>query len=626
MALLVALLAASAPPPAAAALADHQPPKIANYFLHWTLSELEARELARWDILILDMELQERSPEMLREIRRRNPNVVILAYVTAGEIRSDAAALGVAAPLRARLASRIHPSWYLTNAAGERRTFWSGTWIVNVTNRAPVAAGERWQDALPRFVRDEVMSSGYWDGVFLDNGWESIEYFARGPVDLDKNGGNEPAAEADRAWQDGLRQMYRRTRELIGPNKLVFQNDGPLYYADVQGQLFENFPRGNWSLTEQQIQRTTRGAIPPAVAVVNSNTGNTGRFADYGNMRFGLTSALLHDAYFSFDYGDQDHGQWYYYDEYDANLGRPVGGARRVDGASGAFSPGVWRRDFERGAALVNAGSAARTVDLGGDFEKLRGTQDPAINDGGIVDEVRLVSQDGVLLRKPLEDVVGGAFTNGAFTRIFHRDGVALRNGFFVSDARFGTGETVLRKDLDGDTLADAVATDGHRMRIVTSGGRNVRFAPYGETFRGRINFSVGDVVGDTTPEIVTAPATTGNALIRVWTLDGREAAPAFHGFDPRFPGGASVAVGNLDGLGKDEVVVGAGPGGGPHVRVFTGDGTPRGGGFFALDPRNTSGISVTVVDVDRNNYRDILVFTRDLTLAAVSAERVAQR
>ncbi len=675
---LACTLAFAAPAEAATDFSQHQTPKIANYFLHWSIDDLDARELARWDVLILDMELQERAPDLLREIHRLNPNVVILAYITAGEIRSDAAQIGSAAPLRARLASRIDPSWYLTDAAGNRRTFWSGTWILNVTNQAPAAGGSRWQDVLPRFVKDDLMSSGLWDGVFFDNGWEEIGYFARGPVDLNRDGSNEASAEADRAWQEGLRQIYRRTRELIGPDKLVFQNDGPMYYADVQGQMFENFPKGNWSATERQIQRTAASGIAPAVPIVNSNTGNTGHFQEYGNMRFGLASTLLNNAYFSFDYGDQDHGQWYYYDEYDANLGQPVGAARRVDGASGNFTAGVWRRDFERGATLVNAGGAAKTVALGGDFEKLRGTQDPAVNDGSVVDEVRLVSQDGIVLRKPLEDVIGGVFTNGAFTRMFNREGVSLRNGFFVEDARFPAGAAVIRTDLDGDGAPDAIGADGARVRVYFANGGSVGFAPYGPTFAGAINIAVGDVTGDGGKEIVTAPATSGHALVKIWGRDGREAAPSFFAFDPKFPGGASVAAGNLDGAGKDEIVVGAGPGGGPHVRVFAGDGkvrdrgffaydprfrggvsvavgeltgdnkmeivtgagpgggphvrvfagdgTPRGQGFFALDARNTAGISVTVVDVDNNNSRDILVFSRALSQARLPTVPVAVR
>jgi len=39
------------------------------------------------------------------------------------------------------------------------------------------------------------------------------------------------------------------------------------------------------------------------VTILNSNTGNSGQRSDYQKVRFGLTSALLSDGYYSFDYG-----------------------------------------------------------------------------------------------------------------------------------------------------------------------------------------------------------------------------------------------------------------------------------------------------------------------------------
>ncbi|HEX4591876.1 MAG TPA: FG-GAP repeat protein, partial [Gemmataceae bacterium] len=42
--------------------------------------------------------------------------------------------------------------------------------------------------------------------------------------------------------------------------------------------------------------------------------------------------------------------------------------------------------------------------------------------------------------------------------------------------------------------------------------------------------------------------------------------------FDPRFTGGVSIATGDLDGNGKADLIVAAGPGGGPNVRVFAPD------------------------------------------------------
>lgn len=61
----------------------------------------------------------------------------------------------------------------------------------------------------------------------------------------------------------------------------------------------------------------------------------------------------------------------------------------------------IWRRDFEGGVAIVNAGSRARVVPLRGTFRHIRGRQAPGVNDGTRVRTVRLRPRDGVILLRP---------------------------------------------------------------------------------------------------------------------------------------------------------------------------------------------------------------------------------
>lgn len=61
----------------------------------------------------------------------------------------------------------------------------------------------------------------------------------------------------------------------------------------------------------------------------------------------------------------------------------------------------IWRRDFEGGVALVNAGTTTRTVPLRGVFRHIEGRQAPGVNTGRPARTVRLRPRDGVILLRP---------------------------------------------------------------------------------------------------------------------------------------------------------------------------------------------------------------------------------
>ena len=69
--------------------------------------------------------------------------------------------------------------------------------------------------------------------------------------------------------------------------------------------------------------------------------------------------------------------------------------------------------------------------------------------------------------------------------------------------------------------------------------------------------------------------------------------------YSPAFTGGITVAVGNVVGAAGsvNEILTGAGPGGGPHVAVFDQAGAPL-EGFFAFGGSFTGGVVVAAGDV----------------------------
>jgi hypothetical protein len=120
--------------------------------------------------------------------------------------------------------------------------------------------------------------------------------------------------------------------------------------------------------------------------------------------------------------------------------------------------------------------------------------------------------------------------------------------------------------------------------------------------FTGGVRVATCDVNGDGVPDIVAGAGPGGGPHVRV--LDGVTGAQppgaigSFFAFGPGFTGGVFVGCLDLNYDGKADVVVGAGPGGGPHVRVFDGatgldiTGTPL-GGFFPFPPAFTGGVFV---------------------------------
>jgi hypothetical protein len=154
---------------------------------------------------------------------------------------------------------------------------------------------------------------------------------------------------------------------------------------------------------------------------------------------------------------------------------------------------------------------------------------------------------------------------------------------------------------------ADAGGGPEVKVYDAATGALKYDFMAYDVNFHGGVRVAVGDVNGDGVPDIVTAPGPGGGPEIEVFDGATGNLIRAFFAFAPAFPGGAFVAVGDVNHDGFADIVVGADAGGGPQVTIFSGKDYGVLYSFFAFDPRFAGGVRVACGDVNGDGHADVI-------------------
>ena len=215
---------------------------------------------------------------------------------------------------------------------------------------------------------------------------------------------------------------------------------------------------------------------------------------------------------------------------------------------------------------------------------------------------------------------VGADAGGGPRVRVYSSDTNEVLFDSFVYDQNFTGGVRVATGDVTGDGVPDLVTAAGF------GGGPHIRvfdgvtfqlvseFFAYESVFRGGAFVAVGDLTGGGKAQIITGAGNGGGPLVKVFNLDGT-VARSFFAYSPIFRGGVRVASGDVNGDGVADIVTGAGVGGGPHVRVFSGGDNSVLLEYQAYGLDYRGGVYVAAGDADGDGFADIITGPGDNTI-----------
>ncbi len=197
----------------------------------------------------------------------------------------------------------------------------------------------------------------------------------------------------------------------------------------------------------------------------------------------------------------------------------------------------------------------------------------------------------------------------GTDVQVRNGDGTLLRT-IPAFTGSFITGTAVAYADFNGDGVRDIVAGagvggDAHvKVFDGASGGLLFSFYAFAPGFQGGVSLAAADLNGDGVADLVVGAGPGGSPHVKVFDLSTGSVAllKSFYAFDPGFVGGVNV------GAGGGALMAATGPGGSPHVKVFAGLTDRLLASFFAFAPDFLGGVRVAAGDVTGDGVTDYVV------------------
>ncbi|MGL4420269.1 MAG: FG-GAP-like repeat-containing protein [Gemmataceae bacterium] len=236
-----------------------------------------------------------------------------------------------------------------------------------------------------------------------------------------------------------------------------------------------------------------------------------------------------------------------------------------------------------------------------------------------------------------LDIVLGAGPGLGSMITVIDGSTFAILRRFSAFEESFTGGVFVAMGDLDNDGQADLLISPdeggGPRVRVLKSANPITVLADFfgidDPDFRGGARVATGEITGDGRMDFIVVAGFGGGPRVAGW--DGARLARGefrrpfadFFAFEETLRNGVYVAAGDFNRDGRADLVLGAGPGGGPRVLVLNGTNPNRVlGNFFAGDETERGGVRVAARDLGNDGQIDLLTGTAPGPVSRVRSYR----
>jgi hypothetical protein len=295
---------------------------------------------------------------------------------------------------------------YWLRYANGTRSQWTGQYNTCDTNISgwgkKNSSGQTWMQYKARYDYDRIFSKApKIEYAFSDN------TFGVPRVNADWKRIHTNQLKTDPAIITAQRQgqaAYWSALRAIKPGmKIIGNANNDLSYYEYKGKLngaMQEAAMGkSWSLETwagwgkmmERYRRQLANTASPKDVFLEVR----GSYTDYKLMRYGLASALLENGWFlHLPLTGTFQPKWF--EEYEAPIGTPV-----ESPPTAPKSNGIWMRKYQNGVVLVNPSKTyTRSIYVGTSYKRLKGTQDPYVNNGAYQSTVTLGPRQGLIMIK----------------------------------------------------------------------------------------------------------------------------------------------------------------------------------------------------------------------------------